>query len=275
MFYGGIFGSLTYGLATLFIKTSILFFYLRLPSERSFKFVTCMVLLVAWGYCLFGSFTWLFACRPVKKYWDLTVDGTCFNFKTAFFVGGAMNVATDVVMLLLPIWVLRPLRLPRKQKIGVTLILMTGSFVCVVSAVRLGLIPSTMINPDLTWIGSSGFVWCIIEMNTGIICACLPSLKTIAKYHSLGSFNDDPIFSTAEPQIMQRSSVQWPGSQTQAGGPPGSNSSVHLTSFSTRASIATDSYGKDLICSTSVEVPSVQPPEKALLAVKELPKDVP
>jgi hypothetical protein len=125
--WGSIFGSLTYGLGTLFIKTSILLFYLRLPSTRAFRIVTCGVLLVACGYCLFGTFTWLFMCRPMKAYWDVTAEGKCLSFKNAFLVGGVFNVATDVVMLLLPIWVLRPLRLPRKQKIGVTLVLMTGS----------------------------------------------------------------------------------------------------------------------------------------------------
>ena len=125
--WGGIFGSLTLGLATLLIKASILLFYLRLASSRAFKIVTCLVLFGVCGYCLFGAFTWLFMCRPINAYWDLTVHGKCLNFKVAFLVGGAVNVMTDVVMLLLPIWVLRPLRLPRKQKIGVTLVLMAGS----------------------------------------------------------------------------------------------------------------------------------------------------
>jgi hypothetical protein len=113
--------------ATNFAKASILLFYLRLASSRAFKIVTCLVLFVACGYCLFGAFTWLFMCRPINAYWDLTVHGKCLDFKVAFLVGGVVNVTTDVVMLLLPIWVLRPLRLPRKQKIRVTLILMTGS----------------------------------------------------------------------------------------------------------------------------------------------------
>ena len=118
---------MTYGLGTLFIKASILLFYLRLPSQWSFKLATCMVLFVACGYCLFGAFTWLVMCRPAHKYWDFTVKGTCGDLKIAFLVGGTMNVVTDVIMLLLPLWVLSPLRLPGKQKIGVTLILMTGS----------------------------------------------------------------------------------------------------------------------------------------------------
>ncbi|KAN0116744.1 hypothetical protein V8E51_002721 [Hyaloscypha variabilis] len=276
-FWGSIFGSLTYGLGTLFIKTSILLFYLRLPSTRAFRIVTCGVLLVACGYCLFGAFTWLFMCRPMKAYWDVTVQGKCLSFKNAFLVGGVLNVATDVVMLLLPIWVLRPLRLPRKQKIGVTLVLMTGSFVCIVSAIRLTkILPSASVNPDFTWTGSQGYVWCIIEMNIGIICACLPSLKTIAKHHYPGTFNDDPVFSTADPQIPRQQSVEWPSTfPTQDSGQPRSDSSAHLTTLSTNASMTTDDYGKDIIMSTSIATEPLQMPRRAILADKNVLMDVP
>jgi hypothetical protein len=156
-----------------------------------------------------------------------------------------------------------------------------------VSTVRLGLIPGTLANPDFTWVGSSGYVWwyvaltlklllnvqltsssSIIEMNIGIICACLPSLKTIAKHHYPGSFNDDPIFSTGDPQMPQRQSVQWPttSTQTQDSEKFGSDNSVHLTTLSTNASMSTDDYGKDIVSSISAEVPCMEPPEKAMVA---------
>jgi len=79
------------------------------------------------GYCLVGAFTFVYICQPIKKYWDVAVPGSCLDYKAVFLVGGCLNVITDVVMLLLPIWLLWPLRLPLKQKIGVTMILMTGS----------------------------------------------------------------------------------------------------------------------------------------------------
>jgi hypothetical protein len=105
-------------------------------------------------------------------------------------------------------------------------------------------------------------------MNIGIICACLPSLKTIAKHHYPGSFNDDPIFSTGDPQMPQRQSVQWPttSTQTQDSEKFGSDNSVHLTTLSTNASMSTDDYGKDIVSSISAEVPCMEPPEKAMVA---------
>ena len=111
----------------MFTKSSILLFYLRFPCERNFKIVTYTVLFVVCFYSLFGAFTFLLMCRPVESYWNLNVRGKCLNSKAAFLVTGVFNVATDFTILFLPIWLLKPLQLPKRQKIGVTLILMTGS----------------------------------------------------------------------------------------------------------------------------------------------------
>ncbi|KAF4626928.1 hypothetical protein G7Y89_g11229 [Cudoniella acicularis] len=249
-FIGGIWGSFLYGIGTLFIKASILFFYLRLPSKRLFKIITYLVMFVMCGYCLFGAFTWLFMCRPIEKYWNLEVAGTCLNFKTAFLVGGSMNVVTDVVMLLLPIWVLRPLQLPLRQKLGVIVILMTGSLVCVVSAVRLAKIPSTLVNPDFTWVGTDGFVWCIVEMYVGIICACLPALKTIMKYHYPGSFNDDSHYEIPDLEASPKSK-----DVTSNSGNASSNPS----------SIAMEDRSKVTDSSTSSDENSVRRPEQVVV----------
>jgi len=113
-------------------------------------------------------------------------------------------------------------------------------------------------------------------MNIGIICACLPSLKTIAKHHYPGTFNDDPVFSTADPQIPQQQSVEWPSTfPTQDSGQPRSDSSVHLTTLSTNASMTTDDYGKDIIMSTSIATEPLQMPRRAILADKNVLMDVP
>ena len=113
-------------------------------------------------------------------------------------------------------------------------------------------------------------------MNVGITCACLPSLKTIAKHHYLGSFNDDPVFSTGDPQILQQSSVQRPSSfQTQDSAQSGTNNSVHLTTVSTNASMSIDYHSKEVISSTSIKVLSVQPPEKVMAPGSNWSKDAP
>ena len=114
-------------MSTLFTKVAILIFYLRLSTDTYFRSVTYIVMFVAVGYSLAGGFAFLYLCRPLEKYWDFSVPGKCSDFGAAFLSGAALNVATDVALLLLPLWLLYPLRVPLKQKIGVTLILMTGS----------------------------------------------------------------------------------------------------------------------------------------------------
>ena len=106
-------------MATLFIKCSILLFYLRFPSERHLKIVIYIVMFVVCANSLWGAFTFLLVCRPIESYWNLSVPGKCLNFNPNFLAGGVFNVATDFTILSLPLWLLKPLRLPRKQKIGV------------------------------------------------------------------------------------------------------------------------------------------------------------
>jgi hypothetical protein len=101
-------------------------------------------------------------------------------------------------------------------------------------------------------------------------------LKTIAKHHCPETFNDDPVFSTGDPQSHQQQSEQWPSTfQTQDSGQPGSDSSLHMTTLLTNASLNTDEYGKDVIISNSVTLEALQVPHKAMVAKKDLPKDVP
>ncbi|KAF4624782.1 hypothetical protein G7Y89_g13387 [Cudoniella acicularis] len=181
---GGTYGSILYNYGTLFTKVSILLFYQRLPADRHFRVVIYVVMFITTGYCLSASYWFLYTCRPIRKFWDPTVPGTCVNMIANYLANAALNAATDIVILILPIWLLWPLRLPARQKLGVTVVLMTGSFVCVVSIIRLAVVPSSLLNsPDFTWNSTSDTIWCIIELYTGIICACLPSLKILAKHH--------------------------------------------------------------------------------------------
>ena len=70
--------------------------------------------------------------------------------------------------------------------------------------------------------------------------------------------------------------MQWPSTfQTQDSGRPGSDSSLHMTALLTNASLTTDEYGKDVITSNSVTLEALQVPHKAMVAKKDLPKDVP
>ncbi|KAK0635966.1 hypothetical protein B0T17DRAFT_482035 [Bombardia bombarda] len=180
---GAIGGSLTYNLATLAAKTSILSFYLRFSLERSFRFTVYFVMVMAAGYSLPTAFCFTFLCVPMASYWDLTIPGVCSVDTYTFYKTCAiLNVVTDLIILLLPIWMLWPLRVPRMKKIGVTLILMAGGFVCAVSIVRLVMIDDGDTSQDFTWTYINNFMWYLCELHTGLICACLPCLRAAAKH---------------------------------------------------------------------------------------------
>jgi hypothetical protein len=84
------------------------------------------------------------------------------------------------------------------------------------------------------------------------------------------------MFSTGDPQSPQQQSVQWPSTfQTQDSGQLGSGSSGHMTTLLTNSSLPTDEYGKDAIPSNSVALEALQVPHKAVVAKKDLTKDVP
>jgi hypothetical protein len=79
------------------------------------------------GYSLAGASAVLYFCNPIRKFWDFHMPGTCVRLDQAYLAGAALNAATDVAILLLPIWLLWPLTLPTQTKIGLIAILMTGS----------------------------------------------------------------------------------------------------------------------------------------------------
>ena len=94
--------------------------------DQALRFVTYGVLVVAVGYSVANAFIFAYLCRPMTAYWDFSIQGTCLDVTTAYIATSALNVGTDIIILLLPIWMLWPLRVPPLQKFYVTLLLMAG-----------------------------------------------------------------------------------------------------------------------------------------------------
>ncbi|KAM5529033.1 integral membrane protein [Fusarium oxysporum f. sp. phaseoli] len=188
MMLGAIPGAITYNLSTLFTKVSILHFYLRFSQDRAFKLATYFVMFVVVGNNLPAAFAFLYMCRPITRYWDYTRPGSCLDVGSAFIVCAVLNSVTDIIILCLPIWLLRPLRMRRLQKIGVTLVLMAGGLADVWQRVRR---ESYQVGVYSIWTSQPrrhvaichqfNLVVNIVEMYAGIICACLPCLRAFFK----------------------------------------------------------------------------------------------
>ena len=116
-----------------FTKTTILCLYLRISPTPAFRMCVWVMIgiVVCWTV---SALTWsIFYCIPITNFWSLEagLENRCPPKVSFLAFTGASNIATDLAILALPIVVLRHLRLPTKRKIGVAIILLTGSlYVC-------------------------------------------------------------------------------------------------------------------------------------------------
>lgn len=80
----------------------------------------------------------LFQCTPIKKSWELGVEGTCVN-TLALYIGttGVPNLATDFSLLCLPMYEVYKLHTPTSQKIALAASFLLGAMVIVADIFKL------------------------------------------------------------------------------------------------------------------------------------------
>ncbi|KAK6854117.1 Satratoxin biosynthesis SC1 cluster protein 4 [Apiospora arundinis] len=165
---------LLYHANLLFIKLTLLFQYYRLVyliDEYKIPYMAIMAISVLWALisiCLLA-----FSCNPVAAFWDKTIPNFTCNFTTGL-VASVGNIVTDFVILLLPIPVVLQLNMGTAQKVACLGIFAVGSFACVVSILRLVLLPSAT---DVTYTAAVTASWTMAELTAGLICPCLMTLR--------------------------------------------------------------------------------------------------
>lgn len=185
-------------------KTSILIFYLTLSvSQRVFYWTTIMTLVIVNVSGLALSFLNIFVCRPMSIIFTNPKPdyARCTDIVTLYLSSAPVNIVTDLLILLLPMPVLKGLRLPRKQKLILYVTFGFGIFVAAVDVVRISYLQGAAIARldeyinsasgasnsdgtnvemnDFAWYASLSFMWSAIEVNVGIMCACVPALKPL------------------------------------------------------------------------------------------------
>jgi hypothetical protein len=82
-------------------------------------------------------------------------------------------------MLALPLYEVFHLQLSFRNKISVAMMFCVGTFVTVVSILRLKSLVHFGASTNPTWDQSDVIKWSNIEINVAIICACMPALRVI------------------------------------------------------------------------------------------------
>lgn len=95
------------------------------------------VLLVVYG--LWTFFSSIFTCWPIETYWMFVVgaQGACMDKTGLTFSNAAINIATDIVLIAVPMPLLWRLQIPRRQKYVLMGLFCLGIFATVTSIIRL------------------------------------------------------------------------------------------------------------------------------------------
>lgn len=206
--------SILYNPCLMLTKTSIIVFYLSVMSEDVdpvFKWCNWITLALTniTGTAL--TFLNIFQCRPISAGYEYPgpPNPKCTDIVTLYLSSAPVNIITDLALLLLPMPILTGLRLPKKQKIILIVTFSAGAFVAVVDVIRIAYLQEAAISrlsvktdggtatgrivesTDFTWYASLSFMWSAIEVNIGLICACVPSLKPLFLKFAPSFIKDD------------------------------------------------------------------------------------
>jgi len=161
------------------IKISIVLQYIRIFTTRRFRMLCYITLALVLAYSIWGVFSSIFTCTPIRLFWDKTVPGHCFNQFVLWFINAGFNIASDAIIIILPMPVLRRLNLATRQKQALMGIFAIGGFVCLISILRLQSLISIANSSDPTYDNTPAATWSSAELNVGIICSSLPTLRPL------------------------------------------------------------------------------------------------
>ncbi|KAI1456185.1 hypothetical protein F4805DRAFT_476273 [Annulohypoxylon moriforme] len=208
------------GLVRGLVKMTLLFFYRRVftMNVKWFKYTWYALFCYIIGHTLAVVFSAVFECAPPSYAWeeininlDPPAQGHCkiddFALTTA---SGALTIAVEVALFILPITMLSQLHLKYPQKIGLMLIFGTGILAIGAECARVGLeVSSYYPNTDANWTVADIYLWTVVEDSVGLICACLPTFGPVilTTKNVLSSY----ISGISSLRSVKSSSVAWPG----------------------------------------------------------------
>jgi len=171
---------IAYATAITFTKCSIIASYLRIfpdPRIRKIALATGAIVVAFW-FC--SVFAIIFTCVPVQAAWNYSIkNASCIKVVDYQIVAASFNIATDVVLCILPLPALWALSMPKSQRIILCGLVSMGIFACVASVMRLTQLHN-LTGVDVSYQVVGTLNWSVAEVGTAIICASMSAMRPLA-----------------------------------------------------------------------------------------------
>lgn len=119
--------SLSYSISAMFVKLSLLTFYVRLTPEPHFRMMTYTLMAMCAVFGIASAITVPLQCIPISMLWDTTVQGHCIDINNFYFANAGIHMFTEILIFALPIQTLWHLHLPLRQKLGLCGLMSIGA----------------------------------------------------------------------------------------------------------------------------------------------------
>lgn len=252
-------------------KTSILLAYRRLSARSHstwFIRLTWAAITFTLVYTVALGLELVFVCRPFVSYWmsyspEYKRKYKCGNEQIPIVFSAAASVLSDMYASVLPMLLIRTIRLSSRQRFGLYLLFSAGLFTAGIGTARLVFLVKVTTNyrlgphtHDITWYGWPMFVSaaiCVlytyiltlrqaltdVEAHLAIICASLPALKALFQRYKISRVPDicaslKAHFARCKPSTRLSPSRSGPNSRT--------NPVVRRSAFSRTSSVSRDSF---------------------------------
>lgn len=177
-----------YSTALSLVKISIIASFLRIFPTKAIRWIMYGLgasIIAVW---LINIFTTIFQCTPIKAAWDFeAIAPKCLPIMKVYYFSTAFSILTDILLCVIPLPLFWKLKLPIREKYIVSALFGLGLVAAVASIMRITVLHDVQ-SIDVTIGAVPTLNWSVVEVGTGIICACVPCLKPLFKKVLPGRF---------------------------------------------------------------------------------------
>ncbi|KAL2162551.1 hypothetical protein VTH06DRAFT_7465 [Thermothelomyces fergusii] len=171
--------------AIILTKVTVLCFFIHVFPSKKFHMFCWITIVHCVLFMVSTVIATILACIPAEYIWSVWTgsgEGVCFDNNAFWWAHSAINIATDLWVLALPIPQLLRLQMSTKKKIYLLMMFSVGIVITIISIIRFSglLIYSTSMNPTFNNVNIA--TYSVIECNMSIVCCCMPALLSFLRH---------------------------------------------------------------------------------------------